>query len=74
MNNMFGNMQYIMTEYNKFVNNPIQWLGSHNVNNPQQSLQNPQQTIQSMMGNSNMNNNQFNQIMSLAQMLQGLGK
>ena len=77
MNNIFGNMQYmqyLMSEFNNFKNNPVQWLTQRNINNPQQVLQNPQQAVQSMMGNENINNNQFGQIMSLAQMLQGLMK
>ena len=77
MNNMFGNMQYmqyLMSEFNIFKNNPVQWLTQRNINNPQQALQNPQQTVQSMMGNGNMNNNQFGQIMSLAQIMRGFIK
>ena len=72
INNMFGNMQYIMNEYNAFRQNPVQWLSQRNIQNPQQMMQNPQQAVQSMMGNGAMNNNQFNQIMSMAQMLRNM--
>lgn len=74
MNNIFSNMQFLMSEYNNFANNPVQWLTSHNVNNPQQVLQNPQNAIQNMRSNGMMNNQQFNQIMSMAQMLRGFIK
>lgn len=71
INNPFGNMQYIMTEYNNFMQNPIQWLTQRNIPNPQQAMQNPQQMIQNTMSNGMVNNQQFNQIMSMAQMIQG---
>ena len=72
MNNPFMNMQYIMSEYNKFKNNPMQWLTSRNINNPQEMLQNPQAGFQNMVNNGAMNNQQLNQIMSLAQTMRGL--
>lgn len=72
INNPLANMQYVMSEYNKFLQNPVQWLSQQNVPNPQQAMQNPQQVVQGSMGNGNMNNQQFNQIMSMAQMMQNL--
>ena len=72
MNNMFGNMQYIFSEYNNFLQNPVQWLSQRNIQNPQQMMQNPQQAVQSMMNSGAMNNNQFSQIMSMAQMLRNM--
>lgn len=72
MNNPFANMQYVMSEYGNFLQNPIQWLTQRNVPNPQQAMQNPQQMIQGSMGNGNVNNQQFNQIMSVAQMIQNM--
>ena len=72
MNNMFGNMQYVMSEYNAFRQNPVQWLSQRNIQNPQQMMQNPQQAVQSMMNSGAMNNNQFSQIMSMAQMLRNI--
>ena len=71
-NNPFMNMQYIMSEYNKFKNNPMQWLTSRNINNPQEMLQNPQAGFQNMVNNGAMNNQQLNQIMSMAQTMRGL--
>ena len=71
MNNPFMNMQYIMSEYNKFKNNPMQWLASRNVSNPQEMLQNPQAGFQNMVNNGAMNNQQLNQIMSMAQTMRG---
>lgn len=74
MNNMLGNMQYmqyIMGEYNKFKQDPVNWLSQRNFQNPQQALQNPQQTMQNYISNGAMGNQQFNQIMSMAQMLRG---
>lgn len=65
-------MQYIMSEYNKFKNNPMQWLTSRNINNPQEMLQNPQAGFQNMVNNGVMNNQQLNQIMSMAQTMRGL--
>lgn len=72
-NNPFGNMQYIISEYSKFQQNPVQWLTQMNAQNPQQMLQNPQQAVQNMMNNGAMSNQQLNQIMSMAQMLRGMG-
>lgn len=72
MNDMFSYMQYIMREYNVFRQNPIQWLSQRNIQNPQQMMQNPQQAVQSMMGNGSVNNQQFNQIMSMAQMMRNM--
>ena len=72
MNNVFGNMQYIFSEYNNFLQNPVQWLSQRNMQNPQQMMQNPQQAVQSMMNSGAMNNNQFSQIMSMAQMLRNM--
>ena len=71
-NNPFMNMQYIMSEYNKFKNNPMQWLTSRNINNPQEMLQNPQAGFQNMVNNGAMNNQQLNQIISMAQSMRGL--
>ena len=71
MNNPFMNIQYIMSEYNKFKNNPMQWLTLRNINNPQEMLQNPQAGFQNMVNNGAMNNQQLNQIMSLAQTMRG---
>ena len=68
------NMQYIMSEYNKFKNNPMQWLTSRNINNPQEMLQNPQVGFQNMVNNGAMNNQQLNQIISMAQMMRGFFK
>ena len=64
-------MQYIISEYNKFKNDPMQWLTSRNINNPQEMLQNPQAGFQNMVNNGAMNNQQLNQIMSMAQMMRG---
>ena len=71
-NNPFANMQYIMSEYNKFKNDPMQWLTSRNINNPQEMLQNPQVGFQNMVNNGVMNNQQLNQIMTMAQTMRGL--
>ena len=70
--NPFMNMQQLMSEYNNFMQNPVQWLSQRNVPNPQQAMQNPQQAVQGSMGNGNINNQQFNQIMSMAQMMQNM--
>jgi hypothetical protein len=61
-----------MSEYNKFKNNPMQWLTSRNINNPQEMLQNPQAGFQNMVNNGAMNNQQLNQIMTMAQTMRGL--
>ena len=74
INNPFSNMQYIMSEYNKFKQNPTQWLTSRNINNPQEMLNNPQVGFQNMVNNGIMNNQQLNQIMSMAQMMCGFFK
>lgn len=63
-----------MSEYNKFKNDPMQWLTSRNINNPQEMFQNPQAGFQNMVNNGAMNNQQLNQIMSMAQMMRGFFK
>ena len=63
-----------MSEYNKFKQNPTQWLTSRNINNPQEMLNNPQAGFQNMVNNGAMNNQQLNQIMSMAQMMRGFFK
>ena len=63
-----------MSEYNKFKQNPMQWLTSRNINNPQEMLNNPQMGFQNMVNNGIMNNQQLNQIMSMAQMMRGFFK
>ena len=63
-----------MSEYNKFKQNPMQWLASRNINNPQEKLNNPQAGFQNMVNNGAMNNQQLNQIMSMAQMMRGFFK
>ena len=63
-----------MSEYNKFKQNPAQWLTSRNINNPQEMLNNPQMGFQNMVNNGIMNNQQLNQIMSMAQMMRGFFK
>ena len=67
-------MQYIISEYNKFKNDPMQWLTSRNINNPQEMLQNPQAGFQNMVNSGAMNNQQLNQIMLMAQMMRGFFK
>ena len=74
INNPLMNMQYIISEYNKFINNPTQWLTARNINNPQEMLQNPQGEIQNMINSGVMNNQQLNWIMSMAQMMRGILK
>ena len=70
--NPFMNIQQLMSEYNNFMQNPVQWLSQRNMQNPQQMMQNPQRAVQSMMNSGAMNNNQFSQIMSIAQMLRNM--
>lgn len=68
------NMQYIISEYNKFKNDPMQWLTSKNISNPQEMLQNPQAGFQNMVNTGAVNNQQLNQIMSMAQIMRGFFK
>ncbi len=74
INNPLMNMQYIISEYNKFINNPTQWLTARNMNNPQEMLQNPQGEVQNMINSGVVNNQQLNWIMSMAQMMRGILK
>lgn len=74
INNPFMNMQYIISEYNKFKNDPMQWLTSKNISNPQEMLQNPQAGFQNMVNTGAVNNQQLNQIMSMAQIMRGFFK
>ena len=74
INNPLMNIQYIISEYNKFINNPTQWLTARNMNNPQEMLQNPQGEVQNMINSGVMNNQQLNWIMSMAQMMRGILK
>lgn len=55
---------------NQFAQNPIQYFLSRGVNLPQDCLNSPEATAKYLMQNSNMNQNQINQIMNLANQYQ----
>lgn len=54
----------------QFRQNPMQFLMSRGINIPQQYMDSPESAARYLMSNSNMNQDQINQIMNLASQYQ----
>lgn len=70
-NNLFNSMQSnnIMGEYNRFQQNPMQYLMDKKINIPQEYMNNPQQAVQYLLNNGQMSQETLNQLMQKAKML-----
>lgn len=69
-NNLFNSTQgnNIMSEFQTFQQNPIQYLMDHNINIPKEYMDNPQGAVQYLMNSGKLTQNQLNQIMQKARM------
>ena len=69
-NNLFNSTQNnnIFNEFNKFQQNPMQYLMDRKVNIPQEYMNNPQQAVQYLMNNGQMSQDTLNQIVQKARM------
>ena len=69
-NNLFNTTQNnnIFNEFNKFQQNPMQYLIDRKVNIPQEYMNNPQQAVQYLMNNGQMSQDTLNQIVQKARM------
>ena len=70
-NNLYNSTQNnnIFNEFNKFQQNPMQFLTERNVNIPQEYMSNPQSAIQYLMNSGQINQQGINQIIQKARML-----
>lgn len=64
----FGSFQNMMSQYQAFQRNPIQFLASRGMNVPQGAT--PQQIIQQAMNNGQLSQQQFNQLRNMAEQIQ----
>ena len=69
-NNLFNSTQdnNIFNEFNKFQQNPMQFLSERNVSIPQECMNNPQSAIQYLMNSGQINQQGINQIIQKARM------
>lgn len=69
-NNLFNSTQgnNIMSEFNRFQQNPMQYLTEKNINIPQQYMNNPQQAYQYLLNSGRLSQDSLNQIKQKARM------
>lgn len=70
-NNLYNSTQNnnIFNEFNKFQQNPMQFLSDRNVNIPKEYMNNPQSAIQYLMNSGQINQQGINQMIQKARML-----
>ena len=56
----------MMTQFNSFVQNPMQFLLQRNINVPQQYMNDPQAAVQYLLNNGTMSQDAFNSIRNMA--------
>lgn len=66
----FGSMQGMMSQFQSFMGNPMQFMMQRKLNIPQNLMNNPQAAIQHLMNNGQMSQEQFNQLQQMAQRIQ----
>lgn len=64
------NLQAMISQFQHFQNNPVQFLTQRRLNIPPQMLNNPQGAIQQLMNNGQMSQQQYNQLSQMANQLQ----
>lgn len=64
------NLQAMISQFQQFQNNPVQFLAQRRLNIPPQMLNNPQGAIQQLMNNGQMSQQQYNQLSQMANQLQ----
>lgn len=62
----FGSMQGFMSQFNGFLQNPMQFMVQKKLNLPQNWMQNPQGAIQQLMNSGAMSQSQYNQLRQMA--------
>ena len=69
-NNLYNSTQNnnLQSEFNRFQQNPFQFLTEKNINIPQEYLSNPQNAIQYLMNSGQINQQGINQIIQKARM------
>ena len=69
-NNLFNSTQgnNIMSEFQAFQQNPVQYLMDYNINIPKEYMDNPQGAVQYLMNSGKLTQNQLNQIVQKARM------
>lgn len=70
MRDPFGSMQNMVSNFNGFMNNPMQALLQRRINVPQTMMNNPSGIIQYMMNNGMLNQQQYNAARMAAQQAQ----
>lgn len=67
-NSLFNEMQTnnIMSQFNQFANNPIQFLTQRKINIPQQYAQDPHGAVQYLLNNGQMSQQALNGMMQMA--------
>jgi hypothetical protein len=58
-----------MKQYQQFIQNPIQFLMSRNINIPQQFQNDPRGATQYLMNSGRMSQNQFNRLSQMVQLM-----
>ena len=64
------NLQSMISQFQQFQSNPVQFLAQRRLNIPPQMLNNPQGAIQQLMNNGQMSQQQYNQLSQMANQLQ----
>lgn len=67
-NNLFSEMQNnnIMTQFNQFKSNPMQFLTNRKINIPREYSNNPQQAVQYLLNNGQMSQQALNGMIQMA--------
>lgn len=66
------NPMQLMTEFQKFRANPASYMASRGLNIPEQYMSSPEAASRYLMQNSNMSQNDINQLMQTASQFQGM--
>lgn len=69
MNNLYNSLMpnnNIMSQFQTFQQNPMQFLMSRNINIPQQYMSNPRDAIQYLLNSGRMSQANFNQLSQMA--------
>jgi len=67
-NSLFSEMQNnnIMSQFNQFKNNPMQFLTNRKINIPSEYSNNPQQAVQYLLNNGQMSQQALNGMIQMA--------
>ena len=67
-NSLFSEMQSnnVMSQFNQFKNNPMQFLTNRKINIPEEYSNNPQQAVQYLLNNGQMSQQALNGMIQMA--------